>query len=195
MQRLAARPRRARLRACGAPALDRAQRCRGMRGAGGADTACGSRGCRHIPIVLRCDLVGFRPSRSPTACETARCRRRSTARRMRGAGPWSAPEPASHGPGCSPPPRSAPRWTRCPTTAAYTRGMLDDGGAGGSRQPWSARDCGGADVGQGPIARLLRTRGPNTRFASDVAKSGYSVTRLRCVKRSIVAPSTVLAPA
>ena len=100
-----------------------------------------------------------------TACETARCQRRSTAGRRQGAGPWSVPGPASRGPGCSPPPRSAPRWTRCPTTAAYKRGMRDDGGAGGSRQPWSARDCGGADVDQGPIARLLRTRGPNTRFA------------------------------
>ena len=100
-----------------------------------------------------------------TACETARCQCRSTAGQRQGAWPRSVPGPATRGPGCSPPPRSAPRWTRCPTTAAYTRGMLDDGGAGGSKQPWSARGYGGADVGQGPIARLLRTQGPSIRFA------------------------------
>ena len=100
-----------------------------------------------------------------TACETARCQCRSTAGQRQGAWPRSVPGPATRGPGCNPPPRSAPQWTRCPTTAACTRGMHDDGGAGGSKQPWSARDCGGADVGQGPIARLLHTRGPNTRFA------------------------------
>ena len=100
-----------------------------------------------------------------TACGTARCQCRSTAGQRQGAWPRSVPGPATRGPGCNPPPRSAPQWTRCPTTAACTRGMHDDGGAGGSKQPWSARDCGGADVGQGPIARLLHTRGPSTRFA------------------------------
>ena len=100
-----------------------------------------------------------------TACETARCQCQSTAGQRQGAGPRSVPAPATRGPGCSPPPRSAPQWTRCPTTAACTRGMHDDGGAGGSKQPWSARGYGGADVGQGPIARLLRTQGPSIRFA------------------------------
>ena len=69
-----------------------------------------------------------------TACETARCRRRATAGRMRGAGPLSVSVPASRGPGYSPPLRSAPRWTGCTTTAAYRRGRRVDEGAGGSRR-------------------------------------------------------------
>ena len=62
-------PRRA--RACAALALDRAQRCCGRRVADGATPACGNRGCRHIPTVLRGEQVHLRLSRSLTACETA----------------------------------------------------------------------------------------------------------------------------
>ena len=100
-----------------------------------------------------------------TACETARCQRQSTAGRRQGAGPWSVPEPASHGPGCSPPLRFAPRWTKCPTTAACRRETRDDEEAGGSKPPWSARGCAAADVGQVPNAPLLHRRGPSTRSA------------------------------
>ena len=158
-------PQPRRSRACAALALDRAQRCRGRRVADDATPACGNRGCRHIPTVLRGEQVHLRLSRSLTACETARCRRRSTAGRKQGAETWSAPEPASHDPGCSPPPRSAPLWTECPTTAACRRETRDDEEAGGSKPPWSARGCAGADVGQVPNAPLLHRRGPSTRSA------------------------------